>query len=86
MEENNLTQSDFYANWLMDLADTLKDFAGRIEGEADTYFNIESDDLNFAIDILGEPEPIQNDQDLAAKKAAYLERLLADLADHLKNI
>lgn len=82
---NELNESDLFANWLMDISETLADMADEVEVEADRYFNSDDSDLGFG-EFFGKPAPIQGDQDLAAKKTAYLERLIGDLNKRLKEV
>lgn len=88
MENQNFTAADLYANWLMDIAEALKDFANLVEGDAIRYFNIEpDDDLGLGSAISDNPQdPIESEQELAGNKAEYLDRLIAELGEHLKSL
>lgn len=88
MENQNFTAADLYANWLMDIAEALKDFANLVEGDAIRYFNIEpDDDLGLGSAISDNPQdPIESEQELASNKAEYLDRLIAELGEHLKSL
>lgn len=88
MENQNFTAADLYANWLMDIAEALKDFANLVEGDAIRYFNIEpDDDLGLGSAISDNPQdPIESEQELASNKAKYLDRLIAELGEHLKSL